>query len=616
MVRALGACGGLLSDVAAAIRWAAGGDIGIAVNPTPAHVINLSLAARQACPQVLSSAIEYATGRDIPVVVAAGNGGTDVAGVTPANCPGVITVAATGREGQRASYSNFGSGVAISAPGGSDGQRLLSTSNSGSTVAGEPSYRAMMGTSMAAPHVAGAIALVRSAHPGWVTGQVWEALAANARPFPQVTARDATTATNGVGILDLVGLLPDPPDWSHVSGVVRRAGRPVQGVDVTAIVEGGGAAYYGHTGPDGSYRVGVPAGRYSLRFDQAPTQTVLPGVIEVAGDVSGRNLDWPARGALAGRVILAGTGQPQPQAIVAVASDNSEVPFRTVTTDNSGGFQVPDLPAGRYRLAVSGPDLVNSWFGGASYSSAAPVPVSDGVDVTGILIVATSSLPAQAANDAVAPQAGAGPSAVAPDAVTPTPTPTPVVTPVVLAAPSLNAAVGLKVLPGNPAVKLKYTQKVTLTAILAPGSVGDRVEFSDSVGVLGVADVAGGRAVLVTRLRGGRQSLTARVLQPVPSPPSVSVVVRVIDTVAPVVSLSWAGPSGARRSVVRVWARDGGGVSAVLVRARTGSRWGSWVRLPAGTETWGPAGWSGKGCVAARASDWAGNVSRTVKRCA
>ena len=63
-VRALGKCGGTMSDVAAAITWASGGDVpGTPVNPTPADVINLSVSSDSVCQPFLQSAIDGALSR-------------------------------------------------------------------------------------------------------------------------------------------------------------------------------------------------------------------------------------------------------------------------------------------------------------------------------------------------------------------------------------------------------------------------------------------------------------------------------------------------------------------------------------------------------------------------
>ncbi|HBZ46588.1 MAG TPA: peptidase S8, partial [Stenotrophomonas sp.] len=59
-----------------------------------------------------------------------------------ANCANVIAVAATTSAGARASFSNYGAGIDVSAPG----QAILSTLNSGTTVPGAASYASYNGT--------------------------------------------------------------------------------------------------------------------------------------------------------------------------------------------------------------------------------------------------------------------------------------------------------------------------------------------------------------------------------------------------------------------------------------------------------------------------------------
>ncbi|MEV8516921.1 S8 family peptidase [Dactylosporangium sp. NPDC051484] len=197
-VRVLGKCGGTSSDIADAIVWASGGSVaGVPANANPAKVINLSLGGSGACSQTYRRAISSANSRGTTVVVAAGNSNADASGFTPANCAGVVTVAALDRAGNRAFYSNFGATVEVSAPGGEvrletdpPGTRstpqdgILSTLNDGATTPGSPIYSTYMGTSMAAPHVAGLVALMLSKNPGLTPSQVLTALQGHARPIP------------------------------------------------------------------------------------------------------------------------------------------------------------------------------------------------------------------------------------------------------------------------------------------------------------------------------------------------------------------------------------------------------------------------------------------------
>jgi serine protease len=176
-VRVLGHCGGSNADIADAITWASGGHVdGVPDNTHPANVISMSLGGSGECPaeSVLGTAISGAIGRGVAVVVAAGNENQDVATSSPANCAGVIAVASTGITGQRAFYSNYGSGITLAAPGGgvyrndaSDGDQattgsIWSAINEGATTPAAAGYGAMAGTSQATPHVAGAVALMQS----------------------------------------------------------------------------------------------------------------------------------------------------------------------------------------------------------------------------------------------------------------------------------------------------------------------------------------------------------------------------------------------------------------------------------------------------------------------
>ncbi len=188
-IRVLGECGGYLSDIADAIVWAAGGLLeGIPANANPAQVLNLSLGGVSQCSTTMQSAVDFANSRNAVVVVSAGNDGGPAAKMVPANCQGVITVGATGPDGKRASYSNHGPEVDIMAPGGNMGlgeeAGILSTGNFGQQGPETESYVFYQGTSMAAPHVSGAAALMLAATPGMTPAQVELRLKETARELP------------------------------------------------------------------------------------------------------------------------------------------------------------------------------------------------------------------------------------------------------------------------------------------------------------------------------------------------------------------------------------------------------------------------------------------------
>ncbi|WP_444920508.1 S8 family peptidase [Microbulbifer sp. CnH-101-G] len=201
-IRVLGRCGGYTSDIADGIIWGAGGSVsGLPSNPNPAQVLNLSLGGGGSCATTTQNAINTARSLGATVVVAAGNESDNASQYTPASCDGVITIASTNRDGGRSYFSNYGSVVDVAAPGGAqsfanDPNGILSTHNSGSTIAGSDSYVYMQGTSMAAPHVAGAAALLYSVNPGLGPDDIESILTTTARSFP------SSCSGCGAGIVD------------------------------------------------------------------------------------------------------------------------------------------------------------------------------------------------------------------------------------------------------------------------------------------------------------------------------------------------------------------------------------------------------------------------------
>lgn len=237
-VRALGANGeGSSFNTSQAIRWAA--DRG-------ARVINLSLGTNGTFggPTDLQLAIDYAWRRGALIVAAAGNSGASSLDF-PARLPNVVSVAALDENGQRASYSNYGSGLDISAPG----TRIL-------TLTSNNQIHYLSGTSLAAPFVTAAAALLLSLEPaltnidlwnilndtanpvgagyntgyGWGEVNFWNAINALGRPFISVNnfpTRVARSAAFGIGwtILGPSGLAVSDTHvvWGTVSGTLGNA---------------------------------------------------------------------------------------------------------------------------------------------------------------------------------------------------------------------------------------------------------------------------------------------------------------------------------------------------------------------------------------------------------
>jgi lantibiotic leader peptide-processing serine protease len=245
-------------SVAAALRYA--GDQHL-------DVVNLSLfadpflyfcandAGQRAVLLDLQSAARYAEQRGVVIVAAAGNEADDLGHpvtdeispdwppdtaevrdvrnncrVAPAELPGVVTVSATGVN-TLASYSNVGTPVDVTAPGGDAGQtpatvfgrgRILagwsSTDGTGTWEALSNANRAVLsgggryvwisGTSMASPHAAGVAALIRGEHPNMPQGAVAALVRSSATPLAcpaNWPANDPRQCTGGSGNTSFFG---------------------------------------------------------------------------------------------------------------------------------------------------------------------------------------------------------------------------------------------------------------------------------------------------------------------------------------------------------------------------------------------------------------------------
>jgi len=137
-----------------------------------ARVINLSVGTQSSCSTAVQTTIDYAWTHGAVVVAAAGNDGTRNV-VAPASCAHVMAVGATDSTDERATFSNWGPGVSLAAPGVS----ILTTALNGG-------YTAKDGTSLAAAHVSGAVALLWATRWGVSNQAVVDRLLGTAKRIP------------------------------------------------------------------------------------------------------------------------------------------------------------------------------------------------------------------------------------------------------------------------------------------------------------------------------------------------------------------------------------------------------------------------------------------------
>lgn len=199
-----------------------------------------------------SQALEEAmTGADQPLhICAAGNGNSDAPNYPAAfDLPNVMSVAATDDSDLYADFSNFGSWVDLAAPG----DAIYSTVPKTSCPLCDPSgYSTVSGTSMATPHVTGAVALIAAKYPSLTGEQIRDRILSGLDPLADSTK---PTFTNGrLNVLNTLEEDTSPP-------------APVADLQVTSLLLTQVELRWTATGDDGMTGT---ANRYDVRYSTAP----------------------------------------------------------------------------------------------------------------------------------------------------------------------------------------------------------------------------------------------------------------------------------------------------------------------------------------------------------
>src|SRR5262245_22412629 len=308
-------------------------------------VINLSLGEAEIDPSrdIVARALDGAAAAGVVPVVAAGNDFEDVGAgsvTSPGSSASAITAAAENQDGP--SIASFSSGGPtplslrmkpdVTAPG----EDVLS-----SVPRREGLWARFSGTSMAAPHVAGAAALLRQRHHGWTVEQIKSALVQTGKPVLGPAGVEADTTREGGGTIDLVRaerplLFASPTSLSF--GFVKPGASEARQV---ALSDAGGGL--------GDWAVSTvlqqPAAGVSVAV---PSATAVPGSLVVITTASPGAAEAPHTGFI----------------VLQRGSDRRRIPFwfRVSAPRLSQAQTIPLTRAGTYQGDTRGrPALVNSY---------------------------------------------------------------------------------------------------------------------------------------------------------------------------------------------------------------------------------------------------------------
>jgi subtilisin family serine protease len=271
-------CGGFgwFSGVIAGVDW-------VTANARRPAVANMSLGG--GFYQPLNDAVSRSIASGVTFALAAGNEASPACNVSPASTPAALTVAASDRNDGQAGFSNHGSCIDLYAPGVAITSAYYSSDDTTATWSG---------TSMAAPHVAGAVALYLERNPAATPGQVMQAL------LDSATVGRIYNATPGTSnrLLYTGFMAPPRGSWSlkaampsprrhFATAMVKQLAYTIGGVGTGSTAAVNTVQVYDAATDSWSTRASLPAARHTTSGAAVLAGKIyLPGGMDVSGKLT------------------------------------------------------------------------------------------------------------------------------------------------------------------------------------------------------------------------------------------------------------------------------------------------------------------------------------------
>ncbi|MEZ5577499.1 MAG: S8 family serine peptidase [Candidatus Competibacteraceae bacterium] len=417
-LRALGRFGGTDYDIEQAVRYAAGlpNDSGT-VPPRRADVINLSVGG-PGFSTATQAVYDQARAAGVVIVAAVGNEGSSTP-FYPAAFPSVLGVGAVDIDKARAPYSNFGTAVSVVAPGGNtardvngdgkpDGVLSTAASDSGGTLVND--YAIWQGTSMATPHVAGVLALMKSVAPNLTPQDIDTLLASGALTEDLGTpGRDEQFGDGlinaykaAVAAADSAGRPVNPMPILTISPAALNFGISLDSQTLTVLNGGGGELSVNPPTEDSGGWLSVTPTQ--VNADGTGSYTVAVRRDNLADGVYSATMTFTSNAdtisvsvimQVANHLSIGSVGQ---QYVLLVKPDSGETvqdATGQLQPDGRYTFTLSDIPAGTYQL-FAGSDANNDLFicdagesCGAYVTLDAPVTIEVDRDMSGLDFVSS-----------------------------------------------------------------------------------------------------------------------------------------------------------------------------------------------------------------------------------